>query len=130
MKKANQYDVLISVGGDNYCYGEIPEFYEVHRQLKKRNLKTILWGASIGEEDLTPAKIEDLKSFDLILAREQLNIEKNKLIIQKNQEQIELKKAKKKGDKEEIKLREDSIKLLENSIDSMNKGKKTCLVIQ
>ena len=75
LKKANRYDALISVGGDNYCYGEIPEFYEVHRQLKKRNLKTILWGASIGEEDLTPAKIEDLKSFDLILARETLTEE-------------------------------------------------------
>lgn len=75
LKKANQYDVLISVGGDNYCYGEIPEFYEVHRQLKKRNLKTILWGASVGQEDLTPAKTEDLKSFDLILARETLTEE-------------------------------------------------------
>lgn len=72
LKKANQYDALISVGGDNYCYGEIPEFYELHRQLKKQNIKTILWGASVGEEDLTPAKTEDLKSFDLILARETL----------------------------------------------------------
>lgn len=75
LKKANQYDALISVGGDNYCYGEISEFYELQRQLKKQNIKTILWGASVGEEDLTPAKIEDLKSFDLILARETLTEE-------------------------------------------------------
>lgn len=74
-KKANQYDVLISVGGDNYCYGEIPEFYELHRQLKKQNIKTILWGASVGKEDLTNTKTEDLKSFDLILARETLTEE-------------------------------------------------------
>lgn len=75
LKKANQYDALISVGGDNYCYGEISEFYELQRQLKKQNIKTILWGASVGQEDLTPAKTEDLKSFDLILARETLTEE-------------------------------------------------------
>ena len=75
LKKANRYDALISVGGDNYCYGEISEFYEFQRQLKKQNIKTILWGASVGQEDLTPAKTEDLKSFDLILARETLTEE-------------------------------------------------------
>ncbi|WP_321538962.1 polysaccharide pyruvyl transferase family protein [Flavobacterium piscinae] len=32
----------------------------------------VLWGASIGEEDLSPAKIADLKQFDLLLVRETL----------------------------------------------------------
>ena len=68
--KIKNYDVFISVGGDNYCYGEQPGFYEINRLIKKAGKKLILWGASIGEEDLSPAKIEDLKRFDLLLARE------------------------------------------------------------
>lgn len=63
LKKANQYDVLISVGGDNYCYGEIPEFYEVHRQLKKRNLKTILWGSFHWRRRFNSCKNRRLEKF-------------------------------------------------------------------
>lgn len=69
---APKYDILLSIGGDNYCYGEIPSIYVLNKEIKKAGKKMVLWGASIGEEDLTPAKIEDLKSYDLILARETL----------------------------------------------------------
>lgn len=72
ISKIKDYDVFISIGGDNYCYGEIPEIYEINRLIKKAGKKLILWGASIGEEDLTPAKIQDLQRFDLLLARETL----------------------------------------------------------
>jgi len=64
------HDVFLSVGGDNYCYGEQPWLYEIDRCIKKAGKKLVLWGASIGEEDLSPAKIQDLKAFDLVLARE------------------------------------------------------------
>lgn len=67
-----KYDVFLSIGGDNYCYGEQPGVYEVDRSIKKAGKKLVLWGASIGDDDLSPLKIEDLKSFDLILARESL----------------------------------------------------------
>lgn len=73
--KIKNYDVFISVGGDNYCYGEQPGFYLINRLIKKAGKKLILWGASVGQEDLSPSKIEDLKSFDLILARETLTEE-------------------------------------------------------
>lgn len=36
-------------------------FYLINRLIKKAGKKLILWGASIGEEDLTPAKIQDLQ---------------------------------------------------------------------
>lgn len=72
IKLIPHYDVFLSIGGDNYCYGEQPGIYEIDRQIKKAGKKLVLWGASIGEEDLTAAKIKDLKSFDLILARESL----------------------------------------------------------
>ncbi len=66
------YDIFLSIGGDNYCYGEQPGIYEIDRSIKKAGKKLVLWGASIGEEDLSEAKIRDLKTFDLILARETL----------------------------------------------------------
>ncbi|MFT3918855.1 polysaccharide pyruvyl transferase family protein [Cloacibacterium sp.] len=75
ISKINNYEVFISVGGDNYCYGEQPGFYEINHLIKKANKKLVLWGASVGQEDLSPAKIEDLKRFDLILARETLTEE-------------------------------------------------------
>lgn len=72
IKLIPQYDVFISIGGDNYCYGEQPGIYEIDRQIKKAGKKLVLWGATIGEEDLSEAKIKDLKAFDLLLVRESL----------------------------------------------------------
>jgi colanic acid/amylovoran biosynthesis protein len=72
ISKIPHYDVFLSIGGDNYCYGEQPGIYEIDRCIKKAGKKLVLWGASIGEEDLSPPKIEDLKLFDLILARESI----------------------------------------------------------
>ena len=70
--KAEMTDVAFSVGGDNYCYGEQPGFYEINRRVKENGKKLALWGCSIGEEDMSERKLEDLKRFDLILARETL----------------------------------------------------------
>lgn len=65
-------DVCLSIGGDNYCYGEQPGWYEVNRRVKYHGKKLVLWGCSIGEEDMSEAKLNDLKAYDLILARETL----------------------------------------------------------
>lgn len=70
--KISDYDLFLSIGGDNYCYGEQPGIYEIDRCIKKAGKKLVLWGASIGKEDLSIPKIEDLKLFDLILTRESL----------------------------------------------------------
>ncbi len=69
------HDLFLSIGGDNYCYGEQPWLYEVNRCIKKAGKKIVLWGASIGEEDLSADKIKDLKTLDLILARESITKE-------------------------------------------------------
>ncbi|MBX9888370.1 MAG: polysaccharide pyruvyl transferase family protein [Flavobacteriaceae bacterium] len=68
--KIPNYDLFLSIGGDNYCYGEQPGFYEINRCIKKAGKKLVLWGASIGTEDLSIPKIKDLKNFDLVLVRE------------------------------------------------------------
>lgn len=68
-------DIYISVGGDNYCYGDGHMAAAFNRELKKLSKKTVLWGCSIGEEDLSEDKIKDLKTFDLIVARETITFE-------------------------------------------------------
>lgn len=65
-------DVCLSIGGDNYCYGEQPSLYMINEQIKRKGKKLVLWACSIGEEDLSDAKLQDLQTFDLILARESL----------------------------------------------------------
>ncbi|MFD1773456.1 polysaccharide pyruvyl transferase family protein [Paenibacillus rhizophilus] len=72
IKHIHDMDVYLSIGGDNYCYGEQPGWYEIDRRVKEEGKKLVLWGCSIGEEDMTALKLEDLKRFDLILARESL----------------------------------------------------------
>lgn len=72
IKHIQDMDICLSIGGDNYCYGEQPGFYEVNRRVKRQGKKLVLWGCSIGEEDMSERKLEDLKQYDLILARESM----------------------------------------------------------
>ncbi|MEY2192751.1 polysaccharide pyruvyl transferase family protein [Neobacillus sp. BF23-41] len=72
IKRIKDAEICLSIGGDNYCYGEQPWLYEIDRKVKAQGKKLVLWGCSIGEEDLSERKFEDLKLFDLILARESL----------------------------------------------------------
>jgi colanic acid/amylovoran biosynthesis protein len=68
-------DVFLSIGGDAYCYGEQPTWYEINRQIKKAGKKIVLWGCSIGAEDISEDKLADLRNYDLILARESITYE-------------------------------------------------------
>ncbi|MDF2834493.1 MAG: polysaccharide pyruvyl transferase family protein [Paenibacillus sp.] len=72
IRRIKEMDVVMSIGGDNYCYGEQPHWYEIDKKVKQQGKKLVLWGCSIGEEDMSPQKLEDLKRFDLIVARESL----------------------------------------------------------
>ncbi|CAM4112798.1 polysaccharide pyruvyl transferase family protein [Paenibacillus alkaliterrae] len=80
INRIKDMDVCLSIGGDNYCYGEQPNWYEIDRRIKAQGKKLVLWGCSIGEEDMSERKLRDLQLFDLILARETLtyNMLKNK----------------------------------------------------
>jgi polysaccharide pyruvyl transferase WcaK-like protein len=72
ISRIKEMDVVMSIGGDNYCYGEQPGWYEIDRRAKRQGKKLVLWGCSIGEEDMSQQKLEDLKQFDLIVARESI----------------------------------------------------------
>lgn len=71
--RIDQFDLFLSIGGDNYCYGDIPDFYELDRIIKSKGKKLLLWGASLGKEDLNEDKIKDLKAYDHLVIRESVS---------------------------------------------------------
>ena len=67
--------ICFSIGGDNYCYG-YQWLMTVNRAAIAKGAKTVLWACSIEPDSLKdPALIADLKSYDLITARESLTYE-------------------------------------------------------
>lgn len=71
LNKMETDDILFSTGGDMMCYGNNEVIYTNNR-IHEYGLKSVLWGCSIGKNNLTPEKIETLKRFSLIYARESL----------------------------------------------------------
>lgn len=68
-------DIALAIGGDSYCYtdGMRKELFYQHNLFKSQGMKTVLWGCSFEEQLLSDANIvNDLKSFDLITARESI----------------------------------------------------------
>lgn len=72
VEQAKDCDICLSIGGDTYCYGNNREIRVLTNELKNSGKKVVLWGASIGEEDLSDEKLASLKVFDAIFARESL----------------------------------------------------------
>ena len=72
---AEDCDVCLSIGGDTYCYGDNHGAQILTKELKKSGKKVVLWGASIGEKDLTDRKLESLMDFDAIFTREPITYE-------------------------------------------------------
>lgn len=72
---ADGCDIALSIGGDNYCYGDNQFLYLIDRELRRRKIKNVLWGCSIEPGSLAGTLLEDLKGFDRIVARESLTYE-------------------------------------------------------
>lgn len=64
-------DLLCLTGGDMMCYEDNEVIYTNNR-MHERGLQSVLWGCSIGKDNLTQEKIDTLKRFTLIYARESL----------------------------------------------------------
>ncbi len=71
LKTISNNDIALSTGGDMFCYSNNEVIY-INNFLTENKIKTILWGCSIGKENLSPEKIDTLKKFSLITARESL----------------------------------------------------------
>lgn len=75
ISKCEKASTLISIGGDNYCYGENEYIYLVNRYARKKGARTILWGCSVEPADISDKMKEDLQGYDLIVARESITYE-------------------------------------------------------
>lgn len=74
LRKITKQDIMLSTGGDMMCYADNEVIY-TNEYLYNRGIRTVLWGCSIGEENLTSRKRETLKHFSAIYARESLTKE-------------------------------------------------------
>lgn len=75
ISKCKKDTTLFSVGGDNYCYGENEYIYLVNRYAHKAGARTVLWGCSVEPSDISEMMAEDLRGYDLIVARESISYE-------------------------------------------------------
>ena len=75
--RLSDYDLALSIGGDNYCYDNMLEDLMLSNNLfHKKGLKTILLGCSIEPELLKrPDIVTDLKSYAHIITRESITTE-------------------------------------------------------
>ena len=57
LNQLKEDDIMLSTGGDMMCYQENQVIYTVN-YLYKRGIRSILWGCSIGENNITPLKLK------------------------------------------------------------------------
>ena len=76
IKELKSDDVLVSIGGDIFCYENYPKYNLLHQYSLKKVKHSILVGCSI-EPDLLldQSLLKDLKSFEFISAREHITYE-------------------------------------------------------
>lgn len=70
-------DVIMSIGGDNYCYPNMAEkLYYLDSLLHREQNRMVLWGCSIEPELFSnPYLLKDLKHFTALTPRESLTYE-------------------------------------------------------
>jgi len=65
-------DVCLSIGGDTYCYGHQEHLQVVNGRLRRAGKPLVLWGCSVEPDSLKGQNLEDLRAYDLIVARESI----------------------------------------------------------
>lgn len=75
LAQAQKGDIALSAGGDNYCYSNAGAFFlgNCRSFLKKRGVKTVLWGCSVEPDVISGRILKDLKQYHLIVARESIS---------------------------------------------------------
>jgi polysaccharide pyruvyl transferase WcaK-like protein len=71
IEAAQRNGLMLSIGGDNYCYGINRHMLLVNRLVRRAGARTMLWGCSIETDALADRRVRnDLAAFDRIVARE------------------------------------------------------------
>lgn len=66
-------DVVMTIGGDTFCYGKPYSLYAQHKLVKAKGAKTILWSCSIEDKFIDDDMIKDFNNYDYIMPRETLS---------------------------------------------------------
>ena len=64
--------IALSIGGDNYCYGRPGHIYFMNKYIRQKGAKNILWGCSVEPTEIDEEMKQDLKGYDMIVARESI----------------------------------------------------------
>lgn len=80
LSRCQKNKVLLSIGGDLYCYDPPEYIYRVNKYIREQGCKTVLWGCSVEPSYIDSRMREDLKKYDLICARESITYEALKSI--------------------------------------------------
>lgn len=73
VKSLEKDTLALSIGGDNYCYGDTAYYAALNKMFRKSGHKTVLWGCSINREVMNgKSAVDDLRNYSLITARESL----------------------------------------------------------
>lgn len=76
IRKANESELVLSIGGDNYCYGAPYSIYTVNRAVKKnQDSKLVLFGASIEPSAIDDEMRANLDLHDALIVRESITYE-------------------------------------------------------
>ncbi len=74
-QECGKNDIILFTGGDLFCYDFMSSVNaSLHKEMKKRNLNTVLYGCSISENYLSNFVLEQLRRFDLIICRENISV--------------------------------------------------------
>ena len=73
-------DICLSIGGDTYCYNHQEHLQVINGRLKRANKPMVLWGCSVEPDLLSGVTLEDLRAYDLIVARESITEEAMKAV--------------------------------------------------
>lgn len=73
LRRAKKADICFSIGGDTYCYKRPELLYAINSRLARMGKKTVLWGCSVEPDLLEGELLEDLRTYDLIVARESIS---------------------------------------------------------
>lgn len=68
-------DICLSIGGDTYCYNHQEHLQVINKRLGRAGRPLVLWGCSVEPELLSGVTLEDLRAYDLIVARESITEE-------------------------------------------------------
>lgn len=74
LKNIDNDSIVISIGGDTYCYSNVYTHLEINKMYRKKAKKSVLWGCSVEPKLLKDERIiKDISEYSLIIARESIS---------------------------------------------------------